>query len=171
MQRTSVEAIIQGFNVASVRYLIVGGLAVVAHGYVRLTADIDVVLDLDEENRPSCSDGPRSVRLPPLVLRVALDDFIDAAKRASWVREKGLTVFSLYSPEHLATEVDLFVESPFVFADAYARAVHMEVAPGIPATFVGFDDLVTLKRRAGRPQDVSDIAQLMALRKGDPDDT
>ena len=37
-------------NSAGVRYLIVGGLAVNAHGYVRLTRDIDIVLALDEAN-------------------------------------------------------------------------------------------------------------------------
>ena len=74
---------------------------------------------------------------------VAFDEFIDAAKRATWVREKGLTVFSLYSPEHLATEVDVFVQSPFDFADAYARAVRIEVAPGVAATFVSLDARMT----------------------------
>jgi predicted nucleotidyltransferase len=86
------------------------------------------------------------------------------------VREKDLTVFSLYSPAHLATEVDVFVQSPFDFSGAYERAARIEVAPGIAATFVGFDDLIALKRHAGRPQDALDIQQLNALQKDGPDD-
>lgn len=35
---------------AGVRYLVAGGLAVNAHGYVRFTADIDLVIALDADN-------------------------------------------------------------------------------------------------------------------------
>jgi len=41
----SLETIVRALDGARVRYLIVGGLAVVAHGYVRFTADVDLVLD------------------------------------------------------------------------------------------------------------------------------
>jgi len=41
VEKRSVEAIIGALNAARVRYLVAGGLAVVAHGYVRFTADID----------------------------------------------------------------------------------------------------------------------------------
>lgn len=50
MERHSVEAIVGALNAASVRYLVVGGLAVVAHGYVRFTADVDLVADLEPAN-------------------------------------------------------------------------------------------------------------------------
>jgi len=45
-----VEAILRALNEADVRYLIVGGLAVVAHGYVHYTAGVDIVVDLEREN-------------------------------------------------------------------------------------------------------------------------
>ena len=50
MRKQSVEEIVRVLNAASVRYLIAGGLAVVAHGYLRFTADVDLILDLDEDN-------------------------------------------------------------------------------------------------------------------------
>ena len=50
MKLADVEAILRALNDADVRYLIVGGLAVVAHGYVRYTADVDLVLDLERDN-------------------------------------------------------------------------------------------------------------------------
>jgi hypothetical protein len=46
----SVEAIVRALNAADAQYLIVGGLAVNAHGYVRLTRDVDIVLQLDPAN-------------------------------------------------------------------------------------------------------------------------
>jgi hypothetical protein len=39
------------------------------------------------------------------------------------------------------------------------------VAPGLEATFIGLDDLIFLKQRAGRPQDLDDVARLRALRE------
>lgn len=50
VQVRSVEAIVRALNEAKVQYLIVGGLAVNAHGYERLTIDLDVVIGLDSDN-------------------------------------------------------------------------------------------------------------------------
>jgi len=41
MEKHSVDAIVGALNMANVRYLVAGGLAVVAQGYVRFTADVD----------------------------------------------------------------------------------------------------------------------------------
>ena len=165
MQSRSVEAIVRALNAAGVRYLVVGGLAVVAHGFVRFTADVDLVLDLDEQNLRRAIAAFTSLDYRPRA-PVAIGEFLDPATRAGWVREKGLTVFSLYSPAHQATEVDVFAEAPFDFASAYQRAVRAEVAPDVAATFASLDDLILLKKRAGRPQDVLDIERLTTLRDG-----
>jgi len=53
--KRSVEAIVDALNAAGVRYLIAGGLAVVAHGYVRFTADVDLILDLEPDMSPAPS--------------------------------------------------------------------------------------------------------------------
>ena len=162
MERHSVEAIVRALNQAQVRYLIVGGLAVVAHGYVRFTADIDLVLDPDEAAMRRAVAALTSLGYRPRA-PVAFEEFADAACRARWASEKGLTVFSAYSPEHPATEVDLFVETPFDFERAYAGGRALEVAPGLAATFVGVADLIEMKRRAGRPQDLQDVENLRSL--------
>lgn len=79
------------------------------------------------------------------------------------MREKNLTVFSLYSPQHALTEIDLFVEPPLDVETAYRDAVRQEVAPGVAATFIGLQDLRRLKQRAGRPQDLLDLEKLKSL--------
>jgi hypothetical protein len=50
MEVRSVEDIVRALNEANVQYLIVCGLAVNAHGFVRLTRDVDLVLQLDPGN-------------------------------------------------------------------------------------------------------------------------
>jgi hypothetical protein len=89
---------------------------------------------------------------------------------AARAREKGLTVFSLASPAHPGTEIDLFVECPLDFERAHAEALRLELRPGLDAVFVSLADLIALKRRAGRPRDLEDIAGLVRLAgvSGDP---
>jgi hypothetical protein len=124
-----------------------------------------LVLDLADENVGRAVAALAALGYRPRA-PVPLDEFANASRRAAWVREKGLTVFSLYSPQHPATEVDLFVEPPFLdFAIAYRAALQIELAPKVVATFVSLEDLFTLKQNAGRPQDLEDVNRLRAIRK------
>ena len=169
MHKRSVEAIVEALNAHSVPYLIAGELAVVAHGYVRFTADVDIILDMRTENVQRAIAAFGSLGYRPRA-PVPLDDFADPAKRLQWVQEKGLTVFSLYSLDHPATEVDVFVEAPLDFDQAFRAAVRMDVSPRASAIFVGLDDLLSLKRQAGRPQDLQDIDRLKAIRREESSD-
>src|SRR5271165_2848605 len=118
-------------------------MAVVAHGYVRFTADLDLILDLRDDNLRRAMAALACQGYRPRA-PVPLEDFADAQKRAQWVREKHLTVFSLDSPTHPRTEVDLFVEAPFDFDKAFAEASVMELGPGLSATFVSYEGLLML---------------------------
>ena len=81
MEVRSIEAVIRALNDAGVRYLIAGGVAVVAHGYVRFTADLDLILDLSEDNLRRAVPALASLGYRPLV-PVAFEAFIDADTRA-----------------------------------------------------------------------------------------
>ncbi len=166
MERRSIETIIQALEAARVRHLIAGGLAVVAHGLVRFTADLDLILDPDPGALARAIAALQSLGYGPRA-PVAFEAFADPATRASWAREKGLTVFTVASPAHPATEIDLFLECPLDFERAHAEALRLELCPGRIATFVSRPDLIALKRRAGRPHDLQDIAGLESLAGGD----
>ena len=163
MERRSVEAIFGALNGSGSRYLVVGGLAVVAHGYVRLTADIDLGLDPDPASLRRAIEALAALGYRPRA-PVEFAEFAEPEKRRQWARDKGLTVFSVFSPRHRATEVDLFLESPFDFERAYARGVRFQVGEGVEGTFVGLDDLMVMKRTAARPQDLDDVEGLRSLR-------
>jgi hypothetical protein len=159
MERRGVEAVVRALNDAGARYLIAGGLAVVAHGVVRFTADVDIVLDLQEENLRRAIPALASLGYRPRA-PVEFGEFADAGARSRWAVEKGMMVFSVFSPAASATEVDLFLGPPFDFDEVFRRRATFEVAPGLSAPFVGLSDLVEMKRRAGRKQDLSDAEQL-----------
>ncbi|MGE3579167.1 MAG: hypothetical protein AB7I25_11975 [Vicinamibacterales bacterium] len=162
MERGSVTTIVQALNGAEVRYLIAGGLAVAAHGYVRFTADVDLLIALDADNVARALRVFEGLGYRPRV-PVALQAFADPAQRAAWVRDRHMTVFSLFSPNHAATEIDVFVEAPVDFEAAWVARASMEVAPGVLAAFVGRADLLAMKRKAGRPLDLTDIDALEAV--------
>ncbi|NOT00938.1 MAG: hypothetical protein HOP29_09940 [Phycisphaerales bacterium] len=163
MRKQSVAAIVKALNDESVRYLIAGGLAVVAHGHVRFTADVDLIVALDPDNARRAMKALSSLGYRPRA-PVPIDSFADPDVRSAWIRDKGLTVFSLHSPQHPATEVDLFVRMPVDFDAAHRSALRLAVAPGLTAPFLGYDDLVTTKTIAGRPQDLADLERLRAIR-------
>lgn len=159
MTAKSVGQIVSALNQSGCRYLIAGGLAVVAHGFLRFTADVDVILDPDPEATRSAIAALEGMGFSPRA-PVPFRDFADPEKRRAWITDKGLTVFSVRSDRHPETEVDLFVEAPVDFERAYAQAWKVEIEPGIEASFVSREDLIAMKRRSGRPIDVSDIAEL-----------
>lgn len=163
MKLADVEAILRALNDADVRYLIVGGLAVVAHGYVRATVDIDIVLQLERENILQAMRSLRELGYQPLV-PVDPADFGDEEKRKLWREEKQMIVFQMRHPRPESTRLDIFVEEPFPFPQEYERAFWDEVA-GVRAPILRYDELIRLKRASGRPQDLADVAELELIKE------
>lgn len=158
MKLADVEAILGALNDADVRYLIVGGLAVVAHGYVRATVDIDIVLNLEKENALRAMKALDAIGYQPLV-PVAATDFADEAIRRRWIEDKNMIVFQMRNPDRESTRLDIFVDEPFSFAKELAEAKWEDVA-GIQAPVLRLERLLQMKRESGRPQDLLDIEQL-----------
>lgn len=147
------------------RYMVVGGVAVVLHGHPRFTADLDLVLALDTSNVLLAIEALKGLGYRPRA-PVAAEQFAVQSVRESWIADKNLTVFSMWSAQLPATEVDIFVREPFVFAEAYARALFIDFAfARVPV--VGLQDLIALKKVAGRAKDLQDIAALQRLGGGD----
>ena len=163
MEVRSVEAIVAALNSARVDYLIVGGLAVNAHGFVRLTRDVDIVLRLDPDNA-----GRGLNALLALGYRMSIPEkpeaFADAAARKRWRDEKQMIVLKLWSDNHDRTPIDLFVYEPFPFDEELARSVLLEVSDGVPAPVLALEALLDMKRGIGRPQDLIDVAELERMR-------
>jgi len=158
-----IESLLTELSGAGVRYLIVGGVAVVLHGYLRATADLDLVLDLDPHSLSKAVDLLERLGFSPRA-PVPIRAFADDVERRRWVTEKNLQVFSLWHSKMPGFEVDLFVEPPFDFAEAYARATWAALgSQSVPV--VAIEDLIAMKRRAGRTRDQEDIEALIALRK------
>lgn len=167
----SVKTVLAALDAAQVRYIVVGGLAVVAHGYIRETKDIDLVVELSPQNALAAVRALADLGYKPAVAAIALEDFADPAKRQSWIDEKNATVINLYSDAHPVGSVDLFISEPFDFERAYADSSLTEVVGETQTRIAALDDLITMKEVAGRPKDLVDLRQLEKIRdrERDPD--
>lgn len=159
METRSIEVIVRALEDASVRYLIVGGLAVNAHGYSRMTRDIDLVIQLEPANTQRGLQALLGVGYR-LMIPEKPEAFADPAIREKWRTEKGMIVLKLWSDEHRRTPIDVFVYEPFDFDREYAAAVWVEISPGLRAPIVSLPGLLQMKREAGRPRDLEDINEL-----------
>lgn len=167
MKLESVKAIVEALNGAEVRYLVVGGLAVVAHGYVRYTKDVDLVIQLVPDNVRRAMRALQGLGYRPGV-PVRAEEFADAENRMRWIREKGMTVFQLWSDAHRETPVDLFVAEPFDFDKEYEAALRKSLFGRLEVRVATIPTLIRMKEAAGRAEDKVDVERLRErLRDGE----
>lgn len=136
-----------------VRYMIVGGYALAAHGLPRATGDLDAWIWTEPENARR--------------LLAALDEF---GFGGIGISEDDLTspdcVVQLGYPPY---RIDLLTRISGVdFELAWGR--HIEVVlGGVRVPFISRDDLLSNKRATGRPQDLADVVRLTSDPSGGAD--
>ncbi len=166
MKLASFEAIVRALNEAGVRYLVAGGLAVNAHGYLRFTKDADFVIELIPDNITRVFAALEPLGYTPLA-PVTAEQFADRATREDWIRNKNMQVLQLWSDRHRETSIDIFVHEPFPFAEEYAKALIKPLYGTIEVRFVSISTLITMKEAAGREQDRIDIDHLRMMLEHD----
>jgi hypothetical protein len=146
---------------------VVGGVATLLHGYARLTADVDLAVDLAPQEALKMIRALTGKGFQPQV-PVSAETFADPAVREEWLQEKHMRAFSLVDLKNPMRVVDLLLKPEVPFEELLAHS--QEALVGETSVRVAsLDDLITLKRHAGRPQDLADIKELEAIRsrKGD----
>lgn len=162
MRFSSLVRILRALDKARARYLVAGGVAVNAHGYQRMTKDLDLVLDLSPGNVAPALEALRSLGYSPVV-PVKPQEFADPDRRREWHEQRNMEVFSLTSEAEPGTTVDLFVRNPFPFDEEYDRAMVAELAPGLEVPFVSIETLIAMKEATGRPRDRDDAEHLRSI--------
>jgi predicted nucleotidyltransferase len=147
---------------AEVPFLVVGGIAVVEHGYGRNTFDVDVVIRLERDVIDKAFRALELIGYRPSV-PITAAQFAASDTRRTLLQEKNMQVLNFWSDEHRETPLDVFVTEPFDFASEYERAVEREVAPGLTVRIVSLETLFAMKREAKRPKDLADIDELCLL--------
>lgn len=134
-----------------VDYVVVGGLAVQVHGHVRMTNDLDLI--------------PSPARANLARLAAALNQLearvLNPGAEGVVIDSKMLPRATLWQFATSAGDVDVLHEAPGAasFADMRARALEVSLGD-LRIPFAAREDLIRMKRAAGRPVDLADIAAL-----------
>lgn len=90
--------------------------------------------------------------------------FADAVQREARIADKGMTVFSMYSAANPLLILDLFVRAPIPFEELWSRSRAVDLG-SLKVQVASIDDLIAMKRAVARPQDISDIEALEAIKE------
>lgn len=129
------------FVANDVRFLIVGGYAVAAHGLPRYTGDLDAWVWVSSDNASRVVHSLEAFGFAGLGLTE--EDFSQLDR-----------VVQLGYPPY---RIDILTSIDGVeFDEAWSRRVVLDL-DGVLVPFIGREDLLTNKRVAGRPQDIADV--------------
>ncbi len=144
-----------------VRYVVTGGIALVLHGVVRMTADLDIIIDLEQENIDRFLSAMHDLGYKPKI-PVPPEEFKDPMKRREWKDEKNMVVFSFFNPQKPFQVIDVFIENPIPFNEIDKEKTII-TAGDISIPIVSINLLKKLKKISGRAQDMADISALNDL--------
>lgn len=159
MELAHLEEIFGALNDAGVRYVVVGGLAVVAHGYLRYTNDVDLVIQLDEANVRCAMEVLKRIGYRA---KVPVDpvEFANPITRAAWIADRQMLVSQLVSERFGREPIDVFVKEPFDVGEELAECEWLAIGETLKIPVVSRRQLLRMKQEAGRPKDLLDIEYL-----------
>ena len=136
-------------NKYELEYLVIGGFAVSVHGYPRATKDLDLCINKTEANAKKILSILKDFGFGSLNFK--MEDFL----------KEGVIVQLGYEPIRIDILNDLN-GIDFNFAFENKRVVNMN---GVPTNFIGYNELLINKERAGRDKDLLDVKKLKERNK------
>ena len=136
-------------NQYKVKYLVIGGFAVSVHGYPRSTKDMDVSIELEDDNANKMVQVIHEFGFASL--RLTKDDFT----KPDFITQLG----------HEPVRIDILNDLDGVTFEEAWNNKKVVVMFGEPVNFIGYNDLLKVKAKAGRPQDLADIDKLVKRNK------
>ena len=146
-----VRDVLIALNKNKIKYLIHGGFAVGAYGYIRGTKDIDIWMEPKEDNIKKTYDVFSKMNYVPTMHKTA-EEFIKAdGNHVIWLA--------------YGFQVDIWVKSKeFTFEQLWKHRVKRSFE-NITCYYVSIDDLIKMKGATGRPKDLIDVDVLKKLKK------
>jgi hypothetical protein len=146
---------LQGLKSARIRFVVVGGVAAVAHGSTYVTNDLDICYDAATPNVERLAALLAEWEAYPRGVERGLPFFMD-------VRQFRTTPLMTLATREGDLDVLDRVAGVGAFADAMKRAVKVE-AFDVRFSILDLPDLIRAKRAAGRPKDIAQLPELEAL--------
>jgi glutaredoxin len=156
------EEIFLEFQKQKVKYIIVGGIAINLHGFLRSTADMDILVDMTDENLGKIV---RILKKQGYHVKQPVDPMgiADEETRHDWIHNKNMKAFNFYK-ENEYKEVDIIIESPVSYQEAKKNVLQLKI-DSMKIPVISINDLIRMKSHAGREVDLKDIEQLKKIKK------
>ncbi len=147
---------------SNVKFLVVGGVAVNAYGYRRFTGDLDIIVALDAENLLKLEkvmlDLGYTERVPAKVT-----DLGDQKKLKIFMEDKGMKAFTFLANQNLGLDLDIIVAESLDFTKYWNDRSEIKLWDfNLPV--IGIDDLIAMKKGAGRVRDLEDLEALIKIK-------
>lgn len=154
------EDIFKEFNKKKIKYAVAGGVAVNLYGVERFTHDLDLMLEMDEKNLLKAISAFKSLGYTPKV-PVKPEDFAKKEIREKWIKEKNMIVFSFIDLKRPHILIDIIIAGPLKYKDV-AKKIKIMISKNkrIKVPVVSINDLIKMKKIAGRLKDNNDIEML-----------
>lgn len=136
--------LLEVFNSKGVRYLIIGGYAVIKHSEPRFTKDLDVWVAIDPENADRVYAALVEFGAP--VEHLTPKDFADKA--------------AFFTMGLQPNRIDILFDLEGVDLDHAWETRVDGILGDIPVHFIGRDDLIRNKEKVARLQDLADVEKL-----------
>lgn len=131
-----------------IEFLLVGGYAVVLHGYVRSTGDMDLWIERTDENYQKLK-------------KVYLDFNAPIFPEEQFTNHK----FNVWGIGVEPSKIEILTQvDGLLFSESYKKRKYFEVE-NLQIPYIDFDDLIKNKLASGRYKDLADIEQLKRLKK------
>jgi hypothetical protein len=160
------ENVFSALSRHKVRYAVAGGVAVNLHGIPRMTADLDLVVDLAVENLGRFLLAMQELGFRPR-LPLPAEDLLWLEKRKDWIENRNLHAFTFWNQNKPFEEVDVLLQASEI-PGIIERSVELQL-DSITIYLVELNDLMIMKRAAGREQDRADLAALEKLQAMEKD--
>ena len=155
------DAILRTLVRHGVRFVVVGGLAGNIRGSADVTNDLDICYARDEENLKRLADSLRELGAH---LRVAPEPNADLPFQLDAATLKAGDTFT-FATEHGDLDVLATPRGTEGFEDLDRSATFVELSDGLSVRVASIDDLIRMKRAAGRTKDLLQLEHLAALRE------
>lgn len=135
------------FNEQEVKYLIVGGYAVMKYSEPRFTKDLDIWIEASPENAKKVFQALKTFGSP-----------LEGLTEADFAED------GFYQMGRPPVRVDILMSiSGVEFHKAWENKIETDF-DGVSAYFIGLSDLIENKRASGRFQDLADVEKMILSR-------
>ena len=137
---------LKALHLHDVDYLLVGGYAVILHGYERVTADMDIWVRCTPENYKKIVQAFNSFGMP--MFDMTMDNFLNSKK------------WDVFRFGRKPVAIDIMTRVKGLVFDKAFKAGSMITVDEINVRLIQYDHLIIAKKQAGRSKDIQDLENL-----------